>query len=392
MTLDTVDNDWWLAQANAVDRDEARKSLGFAPQEKIILFCAKLQPWKRPMDLLHAFASAAIPNAKLVFAGDGAQRAELENEAAPRKISDKVQFLGFVNQSQLPSSLQIRRPDGHSLVATNPSASSSTRQCCAAARSSPATASAPFATSSLTPKPATSIRAASPTSSHLVANCAQRPNPPRIHSPESPAKNQHVDSPSQRRRSCRSRRASDLSLRKASSGRASLFGKILVKLLIYSHFFAPSVGGVETIVALLARKLADTSNASTSAENFQVTVATQTPASAFDDRTLPFPVVRAPSLFQLWRLIRSADVVHIAGPSLAPMFLAKLARTPYVVEHHGYQAICPNGVLIHQPDRSNLSRSFSGRTLRSLPSLSAARDVVACAQSRNCSRCFRATR
>src|SRR5579872_794933 len=103
MTLDTVDNDWWLAQANSVDRDEARKSLGFASQEKIILFCAKLQPWKCPMDLLDAFALAAIPEAKLVFAGDGAQRAELENEAAQRKISDKVQFLGFVNQSQLPS-------------------------------------------------------------------------------------------------------------------------------------------------------------------------------------------------------------------------------------------------------------------------------------------------
>jgi glycosyltransferase involved in cell wall biosynthesis len=103
MTLDTVDNDWWLAQANAVDRDEARKSLGFAPQEKIILFCAKLQPWKRPLDLLQAFASAAVPNAKLVFAGDGAQRAELEKEAAARNVATKVQFLGFVNQSQLPA-------------------------------------------------------------------------------------------------------------------------------------------------------------------------------------------------------------------------------------------------------------------------------------------------
>ncbi|MBV9886577.1 MAG: glycosyltransferase family 4 protein [Acidobacteria bacterium] len=102
MTLDTVDNDWWLTQANAVNREEARHSLGFAPDEKIILFCAKLQPWKRPMDLLQAFASAAIPNAKLVFAGDGAQRAELEKEAAARNISNKVQFLGFVNQSQLP--------------------------------------------------------------------------------------------------------------------------------------------------------------------------------------------------------------------------------------------------------------------------------------------------
>jgi glycosyltransferase involved in cell wall biosynthesis len=124
-----------------------------------------------------------------------------------------------------------------------------------------------------------------------------------------------------------------------------------VKLLIYSHYFTPSVGGVETIVTLLARKLADTSNAYTNGENFKITVATQTPADAFDDRTLPFPVVRTPSLLHLWRLIRSADVVHIAGPSLLPMFLAKLARTPYVVEHHGYQAICPNGVLIHQPDR-----------------------------------------
>ncbi len=102
MTLITVDNDWWLAQANAIDRNEARKSLGFAPQEKIILFCAKLQPWKRPMDLLHAFAKTAIPNAKLVFAGEGAQRAELETEAVAHSVSDKVQFLGFVNQSQLP--------------------------------------------------------------------------------------------------------------------------------------------------------------------------------------------------------------------------------------------------------------------------------------------------
>jgi len=102
MTLDTVDNDWWLAQANAVNREAARDQLSYQPGEKIILFCAKLQPWKRPMDLLQAFASAAIPGAKLVFAGDGAQRAELEKEAATRNVSNKVQFLGFVNQSQLP--------------------------------------------------------------------------------------------------------------------------------------------------------------------------------------------------------------------------------------------------------------------------------------------------
>jgi glycosyltransferase involved in cell wall biosynthesis len=125
-----------------------------------------------------------------------------------------------------------------------------------------------------------------------------------------------------------------------------------MKLLIYSHYFAPSVGGVETIVTLLARNLSEMRSALPAGNNLVVTVATQTPPAGFDDRTFPFRVVRAPSVLHLWRLIRQVDVVHIAGPSLLPMILAKLAGKPYVVEHHGYQAICPNGVLIHQPDRA----------------------------------------
>jgi glycosyltransferase involved in cell wall biosynthesis len=125
-----------------------------------------------------------------------------------------------------------------------------------------------------------------------------------------------------------------------------------VKLLIYSHYFAPSVGGVETIVALLARKLSETQLAQPRGDKWDVIVATKTPANGFDDHAFPFRVVRAPSSRELWRLIRWADVTHVAGPSVLPMFLAKLAGKPYVVEHHGYQAISPNGVLIHQPDRA----------------------------------------
>jgi glycogen synthase len=122
-----------------------------------------------------------------------------------------------------------------------------------------------------------------------------------------------------------------------------------VKLLIYSHFFAPSVGGVETIVLSLARGLAELGTAANE-KQFDVTLVTQIPAGTFDDRTLPFRVIRKPSFIALSHLIRQGDVIHIAGPSLAPMFLAWVARKPFVVEHHGYQAICPNGVLIHQPD------------------------------------------
>jgi glycosyltransferase involved in cell wall biosynthesis len=124
-----------------------------------------------------------------------------------------------------------------------------------------------------------------------------------------------------------------------------------MKLLIYSHFFAPSVGGVETIVLSLARGLAQRRDEKGEAE-FDVTLATETPAGSFDDAQLPFPVIRSPRLRDLWRLIRAADVVHVAGPAVAPLFLAYLARKPLVIEHHGYQATCPNGLLFHHPSET----------------------------------------
>jgi glycosyltransferase involved in cell wall biosynthesis len=103
LTPYTVDNDWWKAQAAMVNRDTARENLGATSHQPIILFCAKLQPWKRPMDLLQAFAQAAPEESILVFAGEGPQRANLQAEAAQLGIQQRVRFLGFVNQSQLPA-------------------------------------------------------------------------------------------------------------------------------------------------------------------------------------------------------------------------------------------------------------------------------------------------
>ena len=68
----------------------------------VVLFCAKLQPWKRPQDLLRAFAQVVDANAYLVFAGEGPLRSELESESRSLGRRDKVRFLGFVNQSGLP--------------------------------------------------------------------------------------------------------------------------------------------------------------------------------------------------------------------------------------------------------------------------------------------------
>jgi glycosyltransferase involved in cell wall biosynthesis len=103
LTPYAVDNDWWLKQAEKVDRQAVRAEWGATDASCVILFCAKLQPWKRPMDLLQAFVQANVPDVLLVFAGEGPQRQDLEREVARLGIAERVRFLGFVNQSQLPA-------------------------------------------------------------------------------------------------------------------------------------------------------------------------------------------------------------------------------------------------------------------------------------------------
>jgi glycosyltransferase involved in cell wall biosynthesis len=92
-----------MRQSAAVDRAAVRAGWGASATDAVILFCAKLQPWKRPSDLLRAFAAAKLSNALLVVAGEGPLRVELESQAAALGISARIRFLGFVNQSQLPA-------------------------------------------------------------------------------------------------------------------------------------------------------------------------------------------------------------------------------------------------------------------------------------------------
>ncbi len=99
----TVDNDWWCAQAEKADRGAVRAAWGANDFTFVVLFCAKLQPWKRPLDLLRAFAQANFSDAILVYAGEGTMRSELEQEATALGVADRVRFLGFQNQSQLPA-------------------------------------------------------------------------------------------------------------------------------------------------------------------------------------------------------------------------------------------------------------------------------------------------
>ena len=103
LTPFVVDNAWWRQRASEVNRSEVRRKWGIPEDGLVVAFCAKLQPWKRPDDVLRAFAKANVDGTYLVFAGDGSMRAGLEARAKDLGLVERTRFLGFVNQSGLPA-------------------------------------------------------------------------------------------------------------------------------------------------------------------------------------------------------------------------------------------------------------------------------------------------
>jgi glycosyltransferase involved in cell wall biosynthesis len=103
LTPYSVDNDWWIHHSKKTNRGATRAEWRVPENAPVVLFCAKLQPWKRPQDVLRAIARASLSDAYLVFAGDGPLRMDLEAEALSIGISERVRFIGFVNQSGLPA-------------------------------------------------------------------------------------------------------------------------------------------------------------------------------------------------------------------------------------------------------------------------------------------------
>ncbi|MFZ0036762.1 MAG: glycosyltransferase family 4 protein [Candidatus Acidiferrales bacterium] len=135
-----------------------------------------------------------------------------------------------------------------------------------------------------------------------------------------------------------------------------------MKILVYSHDWAPAIGGTQTAMMSLAGGLA--SELRSLGDSARLTFVTATPAGEMDDRTMPFAVVRRPSFTELIRLIRTSEVVHLAGPALLPLFLSWLLRKKFVIQHHNYQAVCPDGLLLQNPDRSPCPNHFLNGRIR----------------------------
>jgi glycosyltransferase involved in cell wall biosynthesis len=98
-----------------------------------------------------------------------------------------------------------------------------------------------------------------------------------------------------------------------------------MNILMVSHVFQPSTGGLESVSMMLAEGFAE--------KGHEVVLVTQTtnPGEAED---LPFKVVRKPKVMELLQLVRWSDVYFHNNISLNVAWPLLLVRKPWVVAHH----------------------------------------------------------
>lgn len=82
--------------------DAWRADLGIPPDAPVAVFAGKLEPKKAPGLLLDAFRRLDRPDAHLVFAGSGPLEDDLKDRWK-EDGGDRVHFLGFQNQSVMPT-------------------------------------------------------------------------------------------------------------------------------------------------------------------------------------------------------------------------------------------------------------------------------------------------
>ncbi|MEX2628343.1 MAG: glycosyltransferase family 4 protein [Tistlia sp.] len=104
-----VDNARFRALADAASprREAFRRELGLPAERPVVLYASKLTPRKRAGDLLEAFlelgGAAAARRPLLLFVGEGETRAALEARVEAAGAGERVRFLGFRNQGELPA-------------------------------------------------------------------------------------------------------------------------------------------------------------------------------------------------------------------------------------------------------------------------------------------------
>ncbi len=98
-----IDNERFskVAEEARTRRPELRSEWGVSDDLPLVLFCGKLIPRKRPLDLLRAVGRLSH-DVGVVVAGEGELRAQMEALVRQHDIRHTV-FLGFINQRELPA-------------------------------------------------------------------------------------------------------------------------------------------------------------------------------------------------------------------------------------------------------------------------------------------------
>ncbi|MBX9688219.1 MAG: glycosyltransferase family 4 protein, partial [Candidatus Obscuribacterales bacterium] len=86
--------------------DECRRSQGASPDDTVFVVSGKLESRKRPADAIKALSECKNSKIKLWFLGSGVLEAELQHLKETLGLSSQVTFLGFRNQSEMPSILK----------------------------------------------------------------------------------------------------------------------------------------------------------------------------------------------------------------------------------------------------------------------------------------------
>jgi len=120
-----------------------------------------------------------------------------------------------------------------------------------------------------------------------------------------------------------------------------------MKILMSSHFFHPSVGGIEEVSRVLALELVRSGQ--------EVRIITSTRENG--DVQFPFEVIRAPGARELIRQVRWCDVYFHNNISLRTAWPLLFVRRPWVVAHHTW-------IMRHTYDREGWRDKIKHHVIR----------------------------
>ncbi len=97
-------------QLNQLDEgtiEKLRSELGFGSDHKILLFAGKLVQHKRPQDVVRVIEKLRGRRISALFLGSGEMESGLRVMVDELGLSDRIKFVGFVNQSELANYFQL---------------------------------------------------------------------------------------------------------------------------------------------------------------------------------------------------------------------------------------------------------------------------------------------